>query len=43
MNQLNAYAPAIVGAVSFIVAGVSAVWIATRPPKSLRKHSRHSR
>lgn len=41
MNQLSAFAPAIVGAVSLIVAGVSAVWIATRPPKSLRKQPRH--
>lgn len=40
MNQLNAYAPAIVGAVSLIVAWASAIWIATRPPKSLRKYRR---
>lgn len=43
MNQLSAFAPAIVGAVSLIAAGASAVWIATRPPKSLRKHRRHPR
>ena len=40
MLHLNDFAPAIVGTVSVIVAGASAVWIATRPPKSLRKQPR---
>lgn len=43
VNELSAFAPAIVGAISLIVAGGSAVWIATRPPKLLRQHPRHTR
>ena len=43
MNQLNAYAPAIVGALSVVIVAVSAVWIASRPPKSVRKQPRHHR
>lgn len=34
MSQLNAYAPAIVGAVSVVIVAASALWIASRPPKS---------
>jgi hypothetical protein len=36
MNQLNAFAPAIVGAVSLLAVAASALWISTRPPKAMR-------
>jgi len=42
MNQLSAFAPAIVGAISLLVAAVSALWIANRPPAKIQAQKKEA-
>jgi hypothetical protein len=43
MNQLNAFAPAIVGAVSLVAAAISALVIAFRAPAKIRKQRKEAK
>jgi len=42
INQLSAFAPGIVGVISLVIAAISALIIAHRPPAKIRKQRKEA-